>query len=65
MKMQGYNGSQCWDTTFAVQVRVSCLFCVCVVGWWGNVQCWSSRSPRSVCGLACTVLQEVGRHAIF
>ena len=19
MKMQGYNGSQCWDTTFAVQ----------------------------------------------
>ncbi len=20
MKMQGYNGSQCWDTTFAVQV---------------------------------------------
>lgn len=34
MKMQGYNGSQCWDTTFAVQVRVSCLFCVCggVVG---------------------------------
>ena len=21
MKMQGYNGSQCWDTAFAVQVR--------------------------------------------
>lgn len=22
--MQGYNGSQCWDTTFAVQVGAAC-----------------------------------------
>ena len=24
MKMQGYNGSQCWDTSFAVQAISEC-----------------------------------------
>lgn len=27
MKMQGYNGSQCWDTSFTVQVGVHPLRC--------------------------------------
>lgn len=24
MKMQGYNGSQCWDTSFAIQAIYEC-----------------------------------------
>jgi len=24
MKMQGYNGSQCWDTSFAIQAIAEC-----------------------------------------
>ena len=24
MKMQGYNGSQCWDTSFAIQAIFEC-----------------------------------------
>ena len=27
VKMQGYNGSQCWDTSFAIQDHIGgCLF---------------------------------------
>ena len=37
MKMQGYNGSQCWDTSFAVQASMSAV-----------VVLWLSTSPLSV-----------------
>ena len=57
MKMQGYNGSQCWDTTFAVQVswrqpgslfskHLTSSLCRTGVGVTWHVA-WCANQPRS------------------
>lgn len=37
MKMQGYNGSQLWDTSFAVQARLPALACTVLACGHGDV----------------------------
>lgn len=44
MKMQGYNGSQLWDTAFAVQVKQTALLLAAC--WAAHARVARKRGPR-------------------